>query len=299
MSRFARWTIGLLALLEVVLIASLWIPPAWLPTRRRKPAANCTGDGDARAPPEVLVRGRDQRSLALVTAHDAAFEDFAAISLPTKRAYARRHGLWLYVLDSRSVDCARPASWTKVLAAREVLRRGHEWVMWTDADVVITNLRATLTDAAHAHTARALADPHASLIITRDSASGGRSINNGVWLLRASPWSDEFLDAVWNATQFLIDDGSVRTTRHGDQAAFAHVLSSPLTSAGGARAVAHVPQRELNSYPSNHRPGDLALHLAGCLSGGRVPRPRQRCLDELASWAAVVASSYDSDGSQL
>ncbi|KAG8468317.1 hypothetical protein KFE25_013400 [Diacronema lutheri] len=268
----------------------------WGRAGRAKPRAVCEQLAAGAPPrPATVFPGRDKR-LALATSYDLAYKALARVSVQNKRAYAMRHGLSLFVLGPASLACDRPASWSKVLAVKAALDAGHEWAMWMDADAVFANLSATLDDAAHAHVSRAMRSPRTWLVLSRDAASGSR-INNGVFLLRRGANADAFLAAVWNATLFLSDTPGVRNSRHGDQRAFEHALdamgspSEPPTRRALTRLkrtdapVAYVPQREINSYPATYAPGDLVVHIAGCLAGAR--RTRAQCAAELARWAAV------------
>lgn len=262
----------------------------WAPSiGRAKPHAVCERAAGHVPQPPTVYRGRDKR-LALVTAFDRAYEALAAVSVRNKRAYAARHGLWLYVVEPDGIACDRPASWSKVLAVRAALRGGHEWVWWLDSDAVFASLSATLDDAAHTHVASAMRERETRLILSRDVASGRPALNNGVFLLRSSSWAEDFLTAVWNETQFLADRAGMRNSRFGDQRAFEHVLERLESESGAStagRAVAFVPQREINAYPRSYIAGDLVVHIAGCLAGAR--RTRAQCAAELARWAAVEA----------
>lgn len=263
----------------------------WSASPRLKRRAVCDRAAGAQQPPTVYP-GVDM-SLALATAYDRAYEELALVSVRSKRAYAARHGLWLYVVGPGGVACDRPASWSKVVAVRAALAGGHEWVLWMDADAVFASLSATLYDASRAHVARAMRQPEARLILSCDGASGRLAINNGIFLLRRSSWADAFLAAVWNATRFLADTAGVRNSRFGDQRAFEHVLerlggATPNSSCavqGSSREVVYVPQREINAYPATYAEGDLIVHIAGCLAGAR--RTRAQCAAALARWAAV------------
>jgi len=271
-------------------------------------------------PPPVFVfnpgaNATPKIGLALATAYDEEYAALAAVSLPNKRAYAARHGLALFVIGPAGIACDRPASWSKVLATAAALGMtvgvstggrttdgggrsaaalradatpGHEWALYMDSDAIFANIDAALEDGEHL--ARAMNDPAVHMIIARDRPSGGR-INNGVFLLRRSNWTEHFLGVVWNATQFLLDAPGQRNSRFGDQRAFEFAIEQAEAEAELSQSpghpVAYVPQREINSFPSTYKSGDIIIHIAGCLAGARRSRPQ--CAAELGRWAAKGA----------
>jgi hypothetical protein len=292
--------LGVLGVLELGLIAYALSDSAASPAvGARKATARC----DASAAGVRVYPGPSAR-LALATAYDRFYAPLAAISVRNKRAYARRHGLPLYVYGPAALACDRPASWSKVLAVGAALDAGHEWVAWLDADAVFARLDGALDDAAaRPHVAAAMRGSTAMLVIATDGGGGGgrrRQINNGVFVLRRSAWASRFLATVWNATAFLADTPGVRNSRLGDQRAFEWALErrggdgEARRGAAGA-AVAYVPQAELNSYPATFRPGELVVHIAGCLAGAR--RTVAGCAAELQRWAAVEAEAEGGGGS--
>jgi hypothetical protein len=264
------------------------------PVGTLKATALCDTSADG-----VRVYPGSSARLALATAYDRFYAPLAAISVRNKRAYARRHGLPLYVYGPAALACDRPASWSKVLAVGAALRAGHEWVAWLDADAVFARLDGALDDRlARPHLAAAMRGATAMLVIATDGrprAGGRRQINNGVFVLRRSGWAERFLAAVWNSTVFLADTPGVRNSRLGDQRAFEWAIEQlggearPAESGLGAGAVAYVPQGELNSYPHTFRPGELVVHIAGCLAGAR--RTVAGCAAELRRWAATETPS--------
>ena len=81
----------------------------------------------------------------------------------------------------------RPPSWSKILAAKHYLK-DHDWVMWLDADTIVTNPEIRLESLLP----RSTSGP--DFVITVD----GGGYNAGIWLLRSTAWSYDFLDRWWN-----------------------------------------------------------------------------------------------------
>ncbi|XP_020248964.1 probable alpha-1,6-mannosyltransferase MNN10 isoform X2 [Asparagus officinalis] len=136
-----------------------------------------------------------------------------------KRSYAERMGYDF--LDARSlVDRSRPPNWSKILAVRHYLDR-YDWVFWNDADTLVTNSNISLESILKA--AIGHLDLHAShdLVVTEDT----NGINSGVFFIRRSNWSKDFLDKWWNQTSFI----QFGSTKSGDNAAMKHLVDG-LTS---------------------------------------------------------------------
>jgi hypothetical protein len=106
-------------------------------------------------------------------------------SLPRFRSFAARHGYDVIVGSGASAD--RPAPWGKILLLQNLLKH-YDTVLWVDADVLIVDESEDLPPLP--------ADRFQALVEQRAS---GAVANTGVWLLRAGPDADAFLEQVWQA----------------------------------------------------------------------------------------------------
>lgn len=86
----------------------------------------------------------------------------------------------------------RPPSWSKILAVKHYLK-DHDWVMWLDADTIVTNPDIRLESLVP----RSTNGP--DFVITVD----GGGYNAGIWLLRRSDWAYKFLDRWWDMKQYI------------------------------------------------------------------------------------------------
>lgn len=86
----------------------------------------------------------------------------------------------------------RPASWSKILAVKHYLK-DRDWVMWLDADTIVTNPDIRLESLLP----RSSNGP--DFVITVD----GGGYNAGIWLMRRSEWSMAFLDRWWSMKQYV------------------------------------------------------------------------------------------------
>ena len=105
--------------------------------------------------------------------------------------YAERWG-WDLILSTESLAAGRPAPWSKVPLLRSLL--GHyDWVLWLDADVVVTDLDADISSEIR---------EGKDLYLVEHPWLGQYTANSGVMLLRSNEWSRSFLDAVWAKAEF-------------------------------------------------------------------------------------------------
>jgi hypothetical protein len=100
--------------------------------------------------------------------------------------YAERWG-WDLVLSTETLAGDRPAPWGKVPLIRSLLD-DYEWVLWLDADVVVTDLDADISG---------LVRDDKDLYLVEHAWLGQYTANSGVMLLRSNDWSRSFIDEVW------------------------------------------------------------------------------------------------------
>jgi glycosyl transferase family (putative galactosyltransferase) len=110
-------------------------------------------------------------------------EQLLAVSEPTFRAYADRHGYEL--VTSTEADPARPPAWAKVAMLREVLEE-FDLAVWIDADAVIVDGRDDIA---------ADLEPGQQLGLVRH----GDVPNTGVMVWRAGDFARALLGEMWGA----------------------------------------------------------------------------------------------------
>ena len=114
-----------------------------------------------------------------------------AVSEPTFRAYAERHGYELVV--GHEADPGRPPAWAKVRMLQELLTR-FDLVVWIDADAVVVDGRADI--------AADLA-PAAQLGLVEHRRGEERIPNTGVMVWRAGEFAHELLATMWSAKRYI------------------------------------------------------------------------------------------------
>lgn len=130
-------------------------------------------------------------SKALCSIGAGAHEALLAVSEPTFRAYADRHGYDL--VTTTEADPARPPAWAKVPLIRDTLDT-YDLVVWIDADAVIVDDREDIAGALV---------PDAQLALVRHRREDVLIPNTGVMVWRAGEFARGLLDRMWSSTRFL------------------------------------------------------------------------------------------------
>lgn len=133
--------------------------------------------------------------LCLATSYTPDFADIGAFAAASLHLYGARHG------HSVHAECrpagGRPPAWRKIELLRSLLDRGHEAVLWVDAEAVILR-----TDADIAAELRPGKDLY--LVQHRTPQFPGQAVpNTGVMLVRDSAWTRSLLARIWERTEYL------------------------------------------------------------------------------------------------
>jgi hypothetical protein len=128
---------------------------------------------------------------ALCSIGSGPHEALLAVSEPTFRAYAERHGYELITSTAAHPD--RPPAWAKVPLIRSTLD-DYDLVLWIDADAVIVDAAEDI--------AGALA-PAAQLGLVQHRRDAELIPNTGVMVWRSGEFARSLLDRMWGATQYL------------------------------------------------------------------------------------------------
>ncbi len=238
-----------------------------------------------------------QASDILIVSHYSGLAEYLEHTIPNHQNYAQHNGYGYIFREGILSDrfrneghknnaLATGAYWQKIVALREALDEinpatgnPYEWVMWVDADVVFSNIDRKLETVINEY-----AKPNTNLLIAPDhfmldmfGAFGLCAVNTGVFILRNSLWSREFLSAVEESFE------KYKNTNLPDQTAIGEILggfdnSKKLTRLEKVALVKQnpnvvvVPQRALNPMwvgsfttptESVWQGGDLAVHFLG------------------------------------
>jgi hypothetical protein len=208
-----------------------------------------------------------------------AFASLLEVTALGLERYARRHR-WDLVLSREQLSQGRPAPWGKLRLAGDLLVH-YPVVAWIDSDAVIVDFEHDLGEV--------LEDGKDFYVV---EVEGGVPrccvINSGVFVIRASSWSERFLAEVW-AQEDLIDH------RWWENAAVMRVLGYEIDSPSVGRGK-QTPWMERvslidvawNSIPYWARSPRPRVNHYGALA---VPRRRLLMLDDLARTFVLRYSS--------
>ena len=200
------------------------------------------------------------------------FDGLLALTWDNKRKYAQRHGYRLFD-ESNQLDTSRPASWSKIRAVQRLLNEeACDWVFWLDADTVVMNSNKKVQDFL----------PTSETIDILLSPDDGGGYNAGVWLVRNSEWTRNFLQEWWDMKSFVKPPGLAKSgdndalkfkTAHMNADDAAHIGAPPrCTFNAFARFVKPNEYQAVETKLKDHHwymdeasyhKGDLIAHVAG------------------------------------
>lgn len=200
------------------------------------------------------------------THEGASFADVGNLTLPSKRAYAARHGYDFLFRDDFDYT-KTPLGFERVEMVLEH-QSSYDWMFYTDADAMIMNPDIRIED---------LVDDAYDLIVSHNYHVGSHvEVNNGVMLVKNTEWSHTFFrwmhQPVYHAHNWLSQKAIMDAFALGQ----------------GAVHIKLTPFRFFNSFwhsafpKDNWQPGDFVLHAAG---GGNAWR--KRLFTELAPQVAA------------
>jgi galactosyl transferase GMA12/MNN10 family len=177
--------------------------------------------------------------------------DFSSVeeyTWPLTVQYCKKHGYTCYEA-SHLLDVSRPPAWSKIIAVYYLLTNSTsvlqplsspfkqnqqststgtmkstcDWVLWMDADTIIMNSDVQIEDllppSPSLDTSTYIEEP-INLIVTYDRRF---TANSGIWLIRNTYWSHEFLYNWWSMTNFVRAKGF---SLSGDNQAFGYLLDT-------------------------------------------------------------------------
>jgi hypothetical protein len=207
------------------------------------------------------------------------YEVLGRLAIENRRQYCKRHGYRL--ISDVPVVHGRPACWAKIPAILEAFET-HPWVLWADSDTLVSNPSRPLEEfcdsgcdlivQSQEHYFRFLGVPVAE-------ALDRMPINTGVFLIRASAWSAEFLRRAYEQTQFVSQ--SELWNGIGEQEAMIALLHQRPEDRKRIRYV-----EGLQNHPRFYSPGDLFVHFYGNYAAHRIPLTR--CREVLDRWESAI-----------
>jgi hypothetical protein len=214
-------------------------------------------------------------SVCIVSHYSDEMRDYAELTVENHREYAALNGYQYKVYSNRisGENFSDPTEtspirrdglyWQKVAALESCVRENKScrWLMWVDADVVFTHLQFPVTEVIKRHgwvwSGDRLQEKHLIMPVDQSELVPEIKINNGVFILKNSPWGKKFLcdirelydlyknnptpeqDAMQDYIhQELAQTASLALNRKSKKCRLSKVLPEVVLS----------PQREMNSF---------------------------------------------------
>ena len=202
----------------------------------------------------------------ILTGHTRHVQEIAHLCLPSKQAWAERHGCELIVLTDQDFppEHGHP-SFQKLRWIREILAHGRP-VIWLDADSMITNLDVTPESL--------LPNGTAYFAASRDYNDGGRP-QHKAWSAGNTAWKPK--DGALSWLHVAMRDEGARWGGLWDQDALQNCQDEmPLGVAMLLR-----PARTMNAVhpnfglPASWQPGDFLIHFTGIAPEDRAAEARK------------------------
>jgi hypothetical protein len=210
------------------------------------------------------------------------YEALGRMAIENRRRYCERHG-YRFICEV-PVARDRPACWAKIPALLAALET-HPWAIWADSDTLVFAQERRIDE---------MCDPDYDLIVQSHEEFFGflgiplaagldrMPINTGVFIIRASAWSRDFLKRAYEETQFV--SGGEVWDGIGEQEAMTALLRRTPTD---RRRIKYVGG--LQNHPRFYRPGDLFVHFYG--NHGKHRISLGECEEVIDRWAEAVRRS--------
>jgi galactosyl transferase GMA12/MNN10 family len=214
--------------------------------------------------------------------HTFKYEVLGPLAIENRRRYCERHG-YDFISDV-PIARDRPACWAKIPALLDALTT-HEWVLWADSDTLIFEGDLSFD---------VFCDPHYDMVVQShaeffrfigvpvEEGLARMPINTGVFLMRRSDWSRDFLLRAYEQTDY-VSQGEL-WNGVGEQEAMIALLKRSLAD---LRRIKYV--QGLQNHAQFYRSGDRFVHFYGNHARHRIPLAE--CAEVFARWRNAVLHS--------
>lgn len=179
--------------------------------------------------------------IAICTSYRKEIEYFAVSTSINKKLYCDAHG-YDFIEETNILDNTRAFYWDKLKVIQKNINN-YDWLSWIDADAAITNFDIKIED---------YIDPNYDIIISRQIVNGDL-LNTGVFLIKNSKWTNNFLEKWYSQEQFAY-------IPYHEQSAFIHLYD---TEEDTRKHTKVIKQKGFNSFPSIWSKDDFIVHFAG------------------------------------
>jgi hypothetical protein len=209
------------------------------------------------------AQASSESAIAIATMYTPEIAELGLLTSEAMRAYAERHGYTAIVARSQ-LDATRHPVWSKLVLVEHYLSNhpSCNWLLWMDADAVITIPQKRLEDFL-------LKD--VGFLAAEDP--GNCLVNAGVFLVRNCAATIYVLRRAYAKTQYL-------THPTPEQMALSEALLESVVR------TCVVSRRLFNSFAKEHRKGDFIIHFAAWTAERKLAGAKKA----IASAAAMTAS---------
>lgn len=219
-------------------------------------------------PPAQHIRRK--KKIALLHLSTPNIQEYARHSVKNISAYAEKHDYGLIVYD-KIIFPDVPPCWNKICAILHNLNQ-YEWIIWIDADAIITNFDTTL---------ESIITPHQDydLLVCLDIYWQVQCINSGVMMVKNTQWTKQLFTKVWkNPAPHELNDQNVLFQEIVNE--MHPKANSPLFWTDYCDKIQHpkvkiFPETLFNTHIRNFQKGHFVLHLMGLSTEVRVDVMRQ------------------------
>jgi hypothetical protein len=212
------------------------------------------------------VQASNKGAIAIATLYTPEIAELGLLTSGAMRAYAERHGYAAIVARSQ-LDPSRHPFWSKLALVEHYLSNhpSCKWLMWIDADAVITNPRKRLED---------FLEKDVDFLVAEDP--GNCLLNAGVFLVRNCAATIYVLRRAYAKTHYL-------THPLPEQMALAEALLESSTTV----RTRVVSRRLFNSFADEHQKGDFIIHFAA-----RTAETKLAAAKKAIASAAAMSPGY-------
>ena len=255
-----------------------------------------------------------------------------------RKEYAKKYG-YSVINANDLIDKSRPAAWSKLIAVKKYLQL-YDYIFYIDMDAVIMDMNRPLTDFIHItinhpyhiQTQNKLNHLSNQSLYRKKSKDDNNDYNNqidiimtndwngpntGIWLIRNSTWSINFLHLLWSQTQFLNEKSpnGIPYPFEYEQRAFHYLLNTDIwqkrklpryqeyinnkdNNSNKIPIRNHIyilPQCAFNSYsihPFYYRSTDLSFGLDTQTQGNKHERGKGSILADAQVYNFILYNTY-------
>jgi len=185
--------------------------------------------------------------MTLLTYHDANYKSLANATNPIIKKYCEKHN---YVFRSRNepyLAQGRPSAWAKINAIKEEFEKTNDWILWIDADAIVTNHQIKIED---------IIDENYSSIFSPDDCEW---ISTCCFAIKKTNNSIKLLNKMWDQPNEVINHC------WWENLALMKVLENDSDLRKTCKIIEY---KKIFSQIQNWNKGDFIMHIGGGLRVG-------------------------------